>query len=76
MPPKPPPARPSRQAGAPAASHRFFGGVPARLIRYRFSEEQISRLLASEWFLKPPHQLDHDALNRLCGAPQQAQTAP
>ena len=57
-------------------AYAIVGGVPARLIRYRISEEQISRLLASEWFLKPPHQLDHDALNRLCGAPQQAQTAP
>lgn len=56
--------------------YAIVGGVPSRLIRYRVSEEQISRLLASEWFLKPPHQLDPDALNRLCGAPQQAQTAP
>lgn len=27
--------------------YAIVGGVPARLIRYRFSEEQISRLLAS-----------------------------
>lgn len=46
--------------------YAIVGGVPAHLIRYRFGQEQIDRLLASEWFLKPPHQLDHDALNRLC----------
>ena len=28
-------------------AYAIVGGVPARLIRYRFSEEQISRLLAS-----------------------------
>lgn len=33
--------------------YAIVGGVPAKIIRYRFSEEEISRLLALEWWNKP-----------------------
>jgi virginiamycin A acetyltransferase len=32
--------------------YAIVGGVPARLIRFRFSEERIKQLLASQWFDK------------------------
>ena len=32
--------------------YAIVGGVPARLIRFRFSEERIEQLLASQWFDK------------------------
>ena len=32
--------------------YAIVGGVPARLIRFRFSEERIEQLLASRWFDK------------------------
>lgn len=33
--------------------YAIVGGVPARIIRYRFSEEEIARLLEIEWWNKP-----------------------
>lgn len=33
--------------------YAIVGGVPARIIRYRFSEEQIEYLLKDQWWNKP-----------------------
>ena len=33
--------------------YAIFGGVPAKIIRYRFSEEQIETLLNLKWWDKP-----------------------
>lgn len=33
-------------------------GVPAKVIRYRFDEQTIARLLQSKWWLKNPKELD------------------
>src|SRR5690554_1606768 len=38
--------------------YAIVGGVPAKIIRYRFSEEQIARLLKSEWWIYAPWQID------------------
>ena len=40
--------------------YAIFAGVPARLIRYRFSEEIRNRLLVSEWW-----NLDTDLVSKL-----------
>jgi virginiamycin A acetyltransferase len=37
--------------------YAIVGGVPARVIRYRFSEEKIGALLASRWWELPPAEL-------------------
>lgn len=33
--------------------YAIVGGVPAKVIRYRFSEEEIGKLLAQKWWNKP-----------------------
>lgn len=38
--------------------YAVVGGVPARIIRYRFPEETIRALLASRWWLLDPADLD------------------
>lgn len=35
-------------------------GNPARVVRYRFSKQQIADLLAEQWWLKSPDELDPD----------------
>jgi hypothetical protein len=37
--------------------YAIYGGVPAKLIKYRFDEDTIRRLLASEWWKMNPEQL-------------------
>lgn len=39
------------------APYAIVAGAPARLIRYRFSDEQIARLLASKWWELPADKL-------------------
>ncbi|WBU62651.1 DapH/DapD/GlmU-related protein [Paracoccus aerodenitrificans] len=39
--------------------YAVVGGVPAKIIRYRFPEEIIGRLLASEWWSYAPWQMRH-----------------
>lgn len=38
--------------------YAIVGGVPAKIIRYRFPEETIGALLASRWWLLDPAELD------------------
>ncbi len=38
--------------------YAIVGGVPAKIIRYRFPEETIEALLASRWWLLDPAELD------------------
>lgn len=38
--------------------YAIVGGVPARLIRYRFDKALIARLLASQWWVLDPADLD------------------
>lgn len=38
-------------------SYAIVGGVPAKIIRYRFDEKTIATLLASQWWLWPDEQL-------------------
>lgn len=38
--------------------YAIVGGVPARIIRYRFAEETVAALLASKWWLLDPAELD------------------
>jgi acetyltransferase-like isoleucine patch superfamily enzyme len=40
--------------------YAIVGGVPARVIRYRFSEDLIERLLASQWWRYGPDVLQED----------------
>lgn len=35
--------------------YAIVGGVPAKIIKYRFSEEKINRLLASKWWDDPQY---------------------
>ncbi|WP_430431169.1 CatB-related O-acetyltransferase [Priestia megaterium] len=37
--------------------YAIVGGVPANIIKYRFSEETISKLIKTKWWEKEPHQL-------------------
>ena len=37
--------------------YAIVAGAPAKIIRYRFSEKQIARLLASKWWLLPTSEL-------------------
>ena len=51
--------------------YAIVGGVPARVIRYRFSEEQIARLLQSKWWsYNYPDLPDHSwtDIDRFCDA--------
>lgn len=41
--------------------YAMVGGVPAKLIRYRFDEPTIERLLASKWWLWPDDRLRTEA---------------
>lgn len=45
--------------------YAIVGGVPARLIKYRFSEEDMNILLKSEWWDKPDEwlQQNHEKFN-------------
>ncbi|QUJ75718.1 CatB-related O-acetyltransferase [Sulfitobacter albidus] len=52
--------------------YAIVGGSPARLIRYRFDEETVQRLLATQWWKLPPEELAtldvthvHEALETL-----------
>lgn len=38
--------------------YAIVGGIPAKVIRYRFDEETIARLLAARWWEYSPNQLD------------------
>lgn len=40
--------------------YAIVGGVPARIIRYRFSEIEISELLSSAWWNKDVNRILHD----------------
>ena len=40
--------------------YAIVGGVPAKIIRYRFSEEKISQLLESNWWNKDLHEINND----------------
>lgn len=50
-------------------SYAIFGGVPAKLLRYRFTQEQIKKLTEIPWWdkdiewLKQNHKLLHDIAN-------------
>lgn len=37
-------------------AYAIFAGSPARLIKYRFSEEKINKIEKSNWWLKPPNE--------------------
>lgn len=37
--------------------YAIVAGVPAKIIRYRFAEEQIAQLLASKWWVLPASEL-------------------
>jgi hypothetical protein len=37
--------------------YAIVGGVPAKIIRYRFDEDTIRELLQSEWWLRPIEKL-------------------
>ncbi|WP_386083028.1 sulfotransferase domain-containing protein [Vreelandella sp. F11] len=39
--------------------YAIAAGVPAKVIRYRFSEKLIERLLASKWWMYAPWQIDN-----------------
>lgn len=41
--------------------YSIVGGVPARIIRYRFSPDEIEKLLAIEWWNKPPSWIKQNA---------------
>ena len=41
--------------------YAVVGGVPAKIIRYRFSEEDIDKLAALEWWNKPQHWIKQNA---------------
>ena len=41
--------------------YAIVGGIPARIIRYRFNEEQIKYLLANKWWEKPDDWLKENA---------------
>ncbi|WP_330848010.1 CatB-related O-acetyltransferase [Acinetobacter sp. ME22] len=48
--------------------YAIVGGVPAKIIKYRFSEDIIDRLLKSKWWLKNIDQLDklpYDNINQV-----------
>jgi virginiamycin A acetyltransferase len=45
--------------------YAIMGGVPAKLIRYRFDEPTISRLLASKWWTWPDEKLRAEAASFL-----------
>lgn len=43
--------------------YTIVGGVPAKIIRRRFDEDEISKLEASKWWKKKPEQLVHEFIN-------------
>lgn len=45
-------------------AYAIVGGVPAKIIKYRFSEEKIARLLTSKWWLKDIDKIDLNVLNQ------------
>jgi len=45
--------------------YAIIGGVPAKIIRYRFDEETICKLLASEWWLRPIEELQKLPTNNI-----------
>jgi len=45
--------------------YAIVGGVPARLIRYRFNEATIAYLLDSKWWEKSLEELDADTVNEM-----------
>jgi chloramphenicol O-acetyltransferase type B len=45
------------------APYSIVGGNPARLIRYRFNQEIIDGLLASQWWNENPEKLHEHAVN-------------
>ena len=47
--------------------YAIFGGVPAKLIRYRFPEQLRSELLASEWWEYPLALLSELPTNNIPG---------
>lgn len=49
--------------------YAIVGGVPAKIIKYRFSPTIIDRLIASEWWKTPPSDLKK--LNLLFSSPEE-----
>ena len=43
--------------------YAIVGGVPAKIIRYRFDDALIDRLLESKWWEFSPNQLDGISFN-------------
>jgi acetyltransferase-like isoleucine patch superfamily enzyme len=43
--------------------YAIVGGVPAKILKYRFSEEIIAKLVASEWWNLPTEKLKANAVN-------------
>ena len=50
-------------------SYAIVAGVPAKIIGYRFSNEIIKKLEASEWYFKSPNEVEElkDELQQLVG---------
>ena len=47
------------EIGAPMhpVDYAIVGGTPAKLIRYRFDEETVARLLATQWWTLTPEEI-------------------
>lgn len=45
--------------------YAIVGGVPARILRFRFDDETIANLLASEWWLRPLEELQSLPANNI-----------
>jgi hypothetical protein len=50
------------------APYAIVGGTPAKLIRYRFDEATIERLLETQWWTLPPKEIAKLDLTDVAGS--------
>lgn len=55
--------------------YAIVGGLPARVLRYRFDEDTIAKLLRLQWWRYSPNQLSGINFSNIAEAVQQVQTA-